>query len=78
MGHHGGQVGRLHGVVKLILAVAVAVFQAAQGADNLRVEAGTAGLQSGLFAGLLDGDVYLLAGLLHSLLDAGRVYPAVV
>ena len=77
VGDHGGQVGRLHGVFELVLAVAVAVLEASQSADNLRVEAGAAGLDGGLFACLLDGGLDLFAGLLHHLLDTGRVDAAV-
>src|SRR3990170_5339678 len=77
VGDYRRQVRRLYRVVELVLAVAVAVLQAAQRADNLGVQAGTAGLHGGFLSGLLDGDVHLLAGLLHHLLDARRVYPAV-
>ena len=61
-----------------ILAVAGAVLHAAQQLDQLRMEAVDVGLKHSPFTLGLDGCVHLALGLLHHLLNAGRMNAAVL
>ena len=76
-GHDARQVGHLDGVLKHVLAVAGAVFHAAQQANQFVVNAVQVGFEDGLFAGLADLVVDLLASLLDHFLDAGGMDAAV-
>ena len=73
-----GHVAHLNGVVQHVLAVAGAVFHAAQELDELGVEAVDVGLEHSPLALGLDGGVHLPLGLLHHLLNAGGVDAAVL
>ncbi len=73
----GADLGRLDGVHELVLAVAGAVLEPAEGADDLGVKAGAVRLQHRLFAGLLELVLDVLARLLDDLFDARRVDAAV-
>ena len=78
VGDHGGEVGGLDGVPELVLAVAVAVLEAAERCGRSR--GGGRGSSASTIASSpasLIGRVDFLAGLLDHLLDAGRVDAAV-
>ena len=77
LGHHRGQVGALDRVREHVLAVARAVLEAAEDADQLGVQALDVGVQRGLLAGLDDVGLELGLGLVVGLLDPGRVDAAV-
>ena len=73
----GGEAARLDRVDEDVLAVAGAVLEAPEELDDLRREAGDAGVVGGLLAGLADDEVDLGAGLGDDLLDAAGMDPAV-
>ena len=72
-GHDAGEVADLERVLEHVLAVAGAVLQAAEGADELRVQPVDSAVEGRLLAGLVDGLADELLGLVEHLLDAGRV-----
>ena len=77
VGHHRRQVRALDRVREHVLAVARAVLQAAEDADQLGVEALDVGVERRLLAGLDDVALELGLGLVVGLLDPGRVDAAV-
>ena len=70
-GQHTGEEANLNGMGQHILAVAVAVFKAAEQADQLRVQAADAHLKGGVLAGAPDGLFNVLLGAVDAFLDAG-------
>ena len=68
------QPGGLDDVVQHVLAVAGAVLEAADQLDQLRVQAGHAGVVGGLLTGLAHDHLDLGAALGHRLLDAAGGY----
>ena len=72
-----GQVGDLLDVVEDVLAEAGPVAQAPQQVEDLSGQARDARVVGGCLSGLTDEDVDLGPGLLHDILDASRVDPAV-
>ena len=77
LGHHRGEVGALDRVREHVLAVARAVLEAAEDADQLGVEALDVGVQRGLLAGFHDVGLEFRFRLVVGLLDPGRVDAAV-
>ena len=71
------EAARLDDVVEHVLAVARAVLEPAEELDDLRRQAGHAGVVGGLLARLADHEVDLGAGLGDDLLDPSGVDPAV-
>ena len=72
------EAARLDDVVEHVLAVARAVLEPAEELDDLRRQAGHAGVVGGLLAGLADDEVDLGPRLGDDLLDAAGMDPAVV
>ena len=71
---HTGEQTHLDRVSQHVFAVAVAVFQAAEQADQLGVESTHPDLKGGLFAGTPDGFVNVADCSVDTLLDAGGLY----
>ena len=76
-GQHRGDPRGEHAFLEDVAAVAGAEAQVAQLLDQLWVQAAHTGLKHRLFARFLQDLVHLLAGLLHHLLDTGRVDAAI-
>ena len=70
-GQHTGEEANLNGMGQHIFAVAVAVFKAAEQADQFRVQAADAHLKGGVLAGAPDGLFNVLLGAVDAFLDAG-------
>ena len=72
-GHDAGEMSDLDGVVEDVLAVARAVLEAPEDANELGRHAVHVGVEAGLFPGLLDGGLDLSLRLKVRLLDTRRV-----
>ena len=64
-------------MIQYILSIAGAVTQPTQQLDKLRMDSVNAGLDNGPFTLLLDGSVYLPAGLFDHFLNPGGMNPSV-
>ena len=75
--HQSGNVRHLDGVVQHVLTVRGAVLLTTQNLHQLRVQVVHAGFVAGSLAFLPDGAIHLFPSLLHHILNAGRMDPAV-